>query len=208
MKPMTPMTMAMRSMLAFRKPKGKNCCVKGVSLSTNAKCCSKNKHNCFWNDSNNCCCWNSHDCSGSNSIAFKTMLTLEWSESQEDNNCLNDKLLKLTFSRASNNNKPNRWMRMRKEKQMQFLRPWSSQILNSFILANNNKRSKSVCVMNVLIGNVGEECHANIGRTPQGFDLIAHKSTRMHARLNCRCSCAVDPCWTRNLIVARKAVEN
>jgi len=33
-------------------------------------------------------------------------LMLEWSELREDNNCLNDKLLKLTFSRDSNNNKP------------------------------------------------------------------------------------------------------
>ena len=93
------------------------------------------------------------------------MLMLEWSESREDNNYLNYKLLKLTFSRGSNNNKPNRWMRIRKEKQIQFLCPWSNQILNSFIQANNNKRSESMCITNVLIGNVGEEYHADVGPT-------------------------------------------
>jgi len=144
MKPMTPMTMAMSFMLAFRKRKGKNCCVEGVSLSTNVKCCSKNEHNCFGSNSDNYCYLSKHDCFGSNSIAFKMMLMLKWSEPQEDNNYLNDKLLKLTFSRGSNNNKPNRRMRTQKEKQIQFLCPWSNQILNSFILANNNKRSESV----------------------------------------------------------------
>jgi len=139
------------------------------------------------------------------------MLTLEWSESREDNNHLNDKLLKIMFSRGSNNNKRNWWMRIRKEKQIQFLCPWSNQILNSFILANNNKRSESVCVMNVLIGNVGEEYHTNVGplgRTRQGFDAIDSKSTRMHARLNYRYSCAADSSWTWNWIVASKTVEN
>jgi len=139
MKPMTPMTMAMSFMSAFRKRKGKNCCVKGVSLNMNVKCCSKNEHNCFWSDSDNHCYLSKHDCFGSNSIAFKMMLMLEWSELREDNNCLNDKLLKLTFSRDSNNNKPNWRMRMRKEKQIQFLCPWSNQILNSFILVNKTK---------------------------------------------------------------------
>jgi len=120
----------------------------------------------------------------------------------------NNKRLKLTFSRGSSNNKPNWWMRIRKEKQIQFLCPWSKQILNLFVTANNNKRSESVCVMEVLIGNVGEEYHVDVGRTQQGFDTIDSKSTRMHARLNYRYSCAVDPSWTRNWIVARKTVEN
>jgi len=42
MKPMTPMTMAMSSMSAFRKRKGKHCCAKDASLSTNVNCHSKN----------------------------------------------------------------------------------------------------------------------------------------------------------------------
>jgi len=36
----------------------------------------------------------------------------------------------------------------------------------------------------ILFGNVGEECHINIGRTQRGFDTIDFKSTQMHARLN------------------------
>jgi len=35
----------------------------------------------------------------------------------------------------------------RKKLQIQFLCPWSNQILNPPILANNNKRSESVCLM-------------------------------------------------------------
>jgi len=46
-------------------------------------------------------------------------------------------------------------------------------------MAKNNKRSKSVRVMDVV-----EEHHADVGRTRQGFDAIDSKSTRMHARLN------------------------
>jgi len=38
--------------------------------------------------------------------------------------------------------------------------------------------------MEVLLGDVGEECPANIGRTRQGFDVIDSRSTQMHARLN------------------------
>jgi len=121
------------------------------------------------------------------------MLMLKWSESQEGNNYLNDKLLKLTFSRGSNNNKPNWWKRIRMKIQIRFLRPWSNQILNLLVTANNNKRSESVRVMEVLFGDVGEEYHADVGRTRQGFDTVDSKSTRMHARLNYRCSCSVDP---------------
>jgi len=76
MKPMAPMKMAMSSMLAFRKPKGKNCCTGDASLNTNVKCYSKNEPNCFWNDSDNYCYWSEYDCSGnksSNSISFKMM---------------------------------------------------------------------------------------------------------------------------------------
>jgi len=36
----------------------------------------------------------------------------------------------------------------------------------------------------ILFGDVGEECHTNIGRTQRGFDTIDSKSTQMHARLN------------------------
>jgi len=50
---------------------------------------------------------------------------------------------------GSNDNKPNCWKRIRKRMQRQFLCPWSNQILNLPILANNNKRSESVCVMGV-----------------------------------------------------------
>jgi len=77
--------------------------------------------------------------------------------------------------------------------QIQFLRPWSNQILNLFVTANNNKRSESVRVMRILFGDVGEEHHANIGCTQQGFDTIDSKSTQMHARLNHPYCCAVDP---------------
>jgi len=82
----------------------------------------------------------------------------------EDNNRHSDKLLKLTLLKDSNNNKPNQQMRMQKKMQMRFLRPWSKQILDPFIVANNNKRSESVRVM-ILFGDAGEECHTNIGRT-------------------------------------------
>jgi len=112
---------------------------------------------------------------------------------QDVENCLNDKLLKLTFLKGSNNNKPNRWKRTQKKTQMQFLRPWSNLILKPLVAANNNKRSELVRVMGVLLGDVGEEFHTGVGHTQQGFDAIDFESTRMHARLNHRCCCAVDP---------------
>jgi len=80
--------------------------------------------------------------------SFKMMLMLEWSELREGNCYLNDTPSRLMFSRgSSNNNKPNWWNRMRKKMQIQFLCPWSNQILNPPIPANNNKRSKSVCII-------------------------------------------------------------
>jgi len=79
---------------------------------------------------------------------------------------------------------------MRKKMQMRFLRPWSNQILNLFVMTNNNKRSESV---RALFGDVGEEHHTNNGRTRQGFDAIDSKLTQMHARLNLHHSCIVDP---------------
>jgi len=72
---------------------------------------------------------------------------------------------------------------MRKKMQKRFLRPWSNQIPNPLVTANNNKRSESVRVTGILLGDVGEECHTNIGRTRQGFDTIDFESTQMHARL-------------------------
>jgi len=36
-------------------------------------------------------------------------------------------------------------------------------------------------VMRILLGDVGEEFHAGVGRTQQGFDAIDFKSTQMHA---------------------------
>jgi len=114
------------------------------------------------------------------------MQTVEWleqSESREGYNHLNDKHSKLTFLRDSNNNKPNRWKEMRKKMQKRFLRPWSNQIPNPLVSANNNKRSKSVRVTNVPPGDVCEECHAYFRRTLQGFGAIDFKSTQMHARL-------------------------
>jgi len=77
--------------------------------------------------------------------------------------------------------------------QKRFLCPWSSQIPNPLVVANNNKRSESVRVTDIQRGDVGEECHTNIGRTPQGFDVIDFESTQMHARLKQHCGCAVDP---------------
>jgi len=56
----------------------------------------------------------------------------------------------------SNNNKPNRWKRVRKKMQMWFLHPWSNQIPNPFVAANNNKRSESVRATDLLFGDVGE----------------------------------------------------
>jgi len=72
---------------------------------------------------------------------------------------------------------------MRKKVQKWFLRPWLSQILNPLVTANNNKRSESVRVTDILLGDVGKECHTSIGRTLQGFDTIDFESTQMHARL-------------------------
>jgi len=72
---------------------------------------------------------------------------------------------------------------MRKKMQKQFLHPWSNQIPNPLVTANNNKRSESVRVTNILLGDVGEECHTNVGRTQQRFDTIDFESTQMHARL-------------------------
>ena len=46
--------------------------------------------------------------------------------------------------------------------------------------------------MNILLGDVGEECHTNIGRTQQRFGTIDFESTQMHARLNYRYDPAVD----------------
>jgi len=112
-----------------------------------------------------------------------TFERLEQSEWREDYNHLNDKHSRLTFLRDSNNNKPNRWKRIRKKIQKWFLRPWSNQIPNPLVSVNNNKRSELVRVTNIPPGDVGEECHTNIGRTPQGFDTIDFESTQMHARL-------------------------
>jgi len=159
-------------------------------------CCVKSGIGCFWNNNDKCSCWNNDDCSRSKSssdVSFKMMLVLAWSESREINSNLNDKLLKLAFLKGSTNNKPNRWKRMRKKTQMRFLCPWSNLILNSLVAANNNKRSELVRVMEVLLGDVGEEHRTDIGRTKQGFDVIDFESTQMHARLNHRCCCAVDP---------------
>jgi len=119
----------------------------GSDLSENDSYCFRSKHSCFWNDSNNNCYWSKHDCSGNNSISFKMMLMLEWSGSREGNSYLIDKLSRLMFLRGSNNNKPIWWKRIRKKIQIQFLCPWLNQILNSTILANNNKRSELVCIM-------------------------------------------------------------
>jgi len=77
--------------------------------------------------------------------------------------------------------------------QMRFLCPWSNQILNPLVTANSNKRSELVRVMEVLLGDVGEEHHTDIGRTGQGFDTIDSKSTQMHAQLNYHHCCAMDP---------------
>jgi len=90
------------------------------------------------------------------------MLMLAWSwprDVENSENHLNDKLLKLTFLKDSNNNKPNWWKRMRKKTQMRFLRPWSNLILKPLVAANNNKRSELMCVMGILLGDVGEEFH-------------------------------------------------
>jgi len=73
------------------KWKGKNCCAADASLNTNVKCYSKKEHNCFWNDSDNYCYWSKYDCSGnksSNSISFKMMSMLVWSESREGDSYL------------------------------------------------------------------------------------------------------------------------
>jgi len=136
------------------------------------------------------------------------MLMLAWSESQEINSNLNNKLLKLTFLKGSSNNKSNQWKKMRKKMQMQFLRPWSNLILNSLVAANNSKRSELVRIMEVLLRDVGEECHTDIGRTRQGFDAIDFEQTQMHARLNCRHCCAVDPSSVQDRIMVRKMVDN
>ena len=82
-------------------------------------------------------------------LSSKKMLTLEWSESRGGDNFLKHKLSRLMCSRGSNNNKPNWWKRIQKKTQIQFLCPWSNQILNLLVTANNNKRSESVCVMEV-----------------------------------------------------------
>jgi len=147
--PMTPMTMAMSSMSTFRRRKGRNCYDEDLNLSESNSHCFRSEHSCFWNDSDNNCYWSKHDCSGNNSISFKMMLMLEWSGSREGNSFLNNKLSRLMFSCRSNNNKSNWWKRIRKTMQIlvQFLCPWSHQLLNSTVMANNNKRSESVCIM-------------------------------------------------------------
>jgi len=50
-----------------------------------------------------------------------------------------------------------------------------------------------VRVMDILLGDVGKECHTNIGRTQQRFGTIDFESTQMHAQLNYWYDCAVDP---------------
>ena len=112
MKPMTPMTMAKSSVSAFRKRKGKNCFDEDVRHSKKFNCCTENGNDCSWNDNDNYCCWNNNDCSMSklsNDASSKMMSMLACSGLQEGNNNPNDKLLKLRFSKGSNNNKPNRW---------------------------------------------------------------------------------------------------
>ena len=153
-------------------------------------CCVKNENSCLWreidsygsrhNDSVHSRYKPRHDASG------RKMLTFEWlerSESLGGNNHLNDKHSRLTFLRDSNNNKPNRWKRIRKKIQKRFLHPWSNQIPNPLVSANNNKRSELVRVTNIPFGDVGKECRAKFGRTLQGFDTIDFESTQMHARL-------------------------
>jgi len=82
---------------------------------------------------------------------------------------------------------------MRKKMQMQFLRPWSNLILNPLVAANNNERSEFVRVMGFCLGMSAKNSMLAIGRTQQGFDAIDFESTQMHARLNYRHCCAVDP---------------
>jgi len=82
---------------------------------------------------------------------------------------------------------------MRKKTQKRFLCPWSNRIPNPFVTANNNKRSESVRVTDVLLGDIGEECNSNIGRTHQRFGTIDFESTQMHARLKQHYGYTVDP---------------
>jgi len=150
---MATMTMATSLLSANRKRKGKNCCGQDVNLSKQDNGCHKNKSNC----------------SGTFNVCVKKhkmmqMLTqLKW---KEDDNSFKCKHLQITLLNVSsnNNNKPNRQKRVQMKTQMRFLCPWSNQIPDLFVAANNNKRSESVRVM-ILFGDVGEECHTNIGRT-------------------------------------------
>ena len=107
---MTPMMMAKSSMSAFQRRKGKSCGVQDVRCNKRSCDCVKRMLGCVRNDNARCSCWNNDNCSSSKSSnvdTFQMKLMLTWSESQDVDNCLNDKLLKLTFLKGSNNNKLN-----------------------------------------------------------------------------------------------------
>jgi len=201
--PMMPTTMAMSSMLTFRRRKGKNCYDEDLNLDESDSYYFRSKQSCFWNNSNNNYYWSKHDCCGNNIISFKMMLTLEWSGSREGNSHLNDKLLRCMFLHGSNNNKPNQWKRIRKKMQIHFLCPWLYQTLIQLLWLTTTKDP-----------NQCASCEIDRWRrrrmlrnTQKGFDTINLKPTRMHAQLNYRYSCTVDPSWTQDWIMARKTVE-
>jgi len=122
--PMTPMTMAINSLSALRRRKGKKCYEGTHSLSGSDVDCSKSRIDC----SENCC------------TKDKMQQKLKWSCQREGSNFLKCQLSKLMLLRGDNNNKPNQQKRTQKRMQMRFRHPWSNRILDLLVLANNNKR--------------------------------------------------------------------
>jgi len=58
-----------------------------------------------------------------------------------------------------------------------------------------------------MIGGVGKEYHSTMDAHKMDLTQSIRKSTRMHARLNYRYSCTVDPSLTQEQIMVRKTVE-
>jgi len=97
---------------------------------------------------------------------------------------------------------------MRRKTQMRFLCPWSNQILNLLIAANNNKRSEPVCIMEVW----SVVSAKNVAWQWTHTERIWHDRSQINfdacaTELSVQCSCIVGPSWTQDRIVVEKTVE-
>ena len=204
--PMTPMTMAMSSMSTFRRRKGKNCYDEDLNLSEADSYCFRSEHSCFWNNSNNNCYWSKHDCSGNNIISFKMMLKLEWS-GLEKATATSTTIFRDSCSRVAATTTSQIGGRGygRRCRYSFFVHGRTKSLIQPFWPTKT--KDSNQCASWEIDRWCWRRTLRDNGCTRKGFDMIDLKPTRMHAQLNCRYSCTVDPSWTQDWIVAKKTVE-